>query len=146
MSIRGINHVVLRVRNLEASDAFYRGVLGLEKVGARGRMWFYSAGAHHHDLALMEMRGAASAEKGALFHFCLDVPDEAALAELYERCWKAGVQVMGTADHTIMKSFYVTDPEGNVVELGFDVPREQWGELDPFAADRPYTIPTHGAA
>lgn len=140
MAIRGINHVVLRVRDLDSADAFYGGVLGLEKVGERGRMWFYSASAHHHDLALMEARGESpsAGDRGALFHFCLDVSDEKALAELYERCWKSGAQILGTADHTILRSFYVADPDGNVVELGFDVPREQWREGDPFAVDRPY--------
>jgi catechol 2,3-dioxygenase len=141
LAIRGINHIVLRVRDLEAADAFYRGVLGLEKVGDRGRMWFYSTGVHHHDLALMEARTFAASGHGALFHFCLDVSDESALAEIYERCWTSGAHILGTADHTIMRSFYVSDPDGNVVKLGVDVPRENWGTGDPFAADRPYNIP-----
>lgn len=31
MTLRGINHIVLKVRNLHASDHFYRGVLGMER-------------------------------------------------------------------------------------------------------------------
>jgi catechol 2,3-dioxygenase len=85
MAVTGINHVVLKVRDLEQSDAFYRGVLGLEKFGERGRMWFYTAGAHHHDLVLLEVgqRGTPPPRGSlGLFHFCFDVPDEQTLASM----------------------------------------------------------------
>jgi len=145
MALRGINHIVLKVRNLEASDRFYREVLGLERVGERGPMWFYRAGAHHHDLALVEVGVSAIApprQATGLFHFCLDISDETSLALLYRRCREAGVAVLGTADHTIMRSFYVQDPDGNVVELGVDVPREEWAdEAAPFARDYAYALP-----
>src|SRR5207253_2964107 len=144
MNLRGINHVVLKVRNLEASDAFYRGVLGMERVGERGNMWFYTAGAHHHDLALMELgSGAVSAPKNAvgLFHLCFDVPNENALAELYAKCRNAGAHLLGSVDHNIMRSFYVLDPDGNVIELGVDVPKSEWkDQANAFDADRPYEI------
>jgi catechol 2,3-dioxygenase len=144
VDVRGINHIVLKVRNLEASDKFYREALGLTKIGARGRMWFYTAGAHHHDLALFEVRRSSvpGAAESSLFHFCLDVADETALVRVYRRCLEAGVAILGTVDHNISRSFYARDPDGNVVELTYDVPREQWANLtDPFAEDLPYELP-----
>ncbi len=145
MLLRGINHVVLKVRRLAESDRFYREVLGLQKVGERPGMWFYHAGAHHHDLALVEVGGRAATpgrDATGLFHLCFDVPDEAALAEVHRRCREAGVRVLGAADHNIMRAFYVLDPDGNTIELGVDVPREQWADpTDPFGRDRPYEVP-----
>jgi catechol 2,3-dioxygenase len=145
MTLRGINHVVLKVRNLHASDHFYREILGMERVGERGRMWFYRAGGHHHDLALMEVGATAAspqAQHTGLFHFCVDVSDERALAQLYKRCQTSGATLLGTVDHTIMRSFYVQDPDGNVVELGVDVPQEEWAQNPaPFARDTAYTLP-----
>ena len=106
-------------------------------------MWFYSAGAHHHDLALLEVGEQAAIPRdhtAGLFHFCLDVESEKELSALYSRCRDAGAEILGGADHNIMRSFYLRDPDGNVVELGVDVPREQWANQDDlFAADRPYT-------
>ncbi|MDA8152951.1 MAG: VOC family protein, partial [Acidithiobacillus sp.] len=52
--LHGINHIALPVRSLDVSDRFYRGILGLRAVGERPGMKFYTAGLHHHDLALME--------------------------------------------------------------------------------------------
>ncbi len=144
MALSGINHIVLKVRDLEKSDAFYGGVLGLKKVGGRGRMSFYTAGVHHHDFALLEigLRGAVPPGGSVgLFHFCFDVPDENSLADLYRNCNRAGVAVLGTVDHNVMHSFYLKDPDGNTVEIGVDVPREKWGTLpDPWAEDSPYAL------
>ncbi len=144
MALQGINHVVLKVQNLESSDYFYREILGMQKVGERGRMWFYSAGNHHHDLALVELGSQATApskQQTGLFHLCFNVSDEQALAELHDRCKSFGVTVLGTVDHTIMRSFYVVDPDRHVIELGVDVPQAEWAHLaDPFARDVAYSL------
>ena len=145
MALQGINHVVLKVKNLESSDYFYREILGMQRVGERGRMWFYSAGSHHHDLALVEIGSHAAApqsQQTGLFHLCFNVSDEQALAELHDRAKTAGVTVLGAVDHTIMRSFYVLDPDRHVIELGVDVPQAEWAHLnDPFSRDTAYSLP-----
>jgi len=52
-----VGHVVLKVRDIERSTAFYQDVLGFKKVGEiPGRMAFFTAtGANHHDLAVMSV-------------------------------------------------------------------------------------------
>ena len=107
-------------------------------------MWSNTAGAHHHDLALLQVGPRATPPpRGSLglFHFCFDRPDEQILADLYQKCTKAGASVLGTADHKIMHSSDLQDPDGNMVEVGVDVPREQWANLpDPWAEDAPYAL------
>ncbi|NER33548.1 MAG: VOC family protein [Oscillatoria sp. SIO1A7] len=147
--LRGINHIVLKVRDLKTADRFYREILGMQRVGERSGMWFYHAGGHPHDLALVEVGpDATQAQKyqTGLFHFCLTVENEQALAELYNRCRLANVPNLGTVDHTVMRSFYISDPDGHVVEIGMDVPREEWDEIaNPFAKDRAYNIPDYSS-
>lgn len=144
MTLKGINHVVLKVKDLAASDYFYCEILGMQQVGKRGKMWFYSAGNHHHDLALVEVDDRATAPQGqqtGLFHLCFNVSDESALAELYHRCKSLGVVVLGAVDHTIMRSFYIRDPDFHTIELGVDVPQSEWAHLaDPFSRDVEYSI------
>lgn len=144
MGLRGVNHIVLKVKDLHGADHFYREVLGMRRVGERPGMWFYNAGGHHHDLALVEVGPQAEPPKRVntgLFHFCLDVSDEQALAELYERCEAAGAKILGAVDHTVSRGFYVQDPDGHVVELGVDVPAHEWAGVDnPFARDREYSL------
>ncbi len=145
MALQGINHVVLKVRNLRTSDHFYREILGMQRVGDRPGMWFYHAGGHPHDLALVEIGTKASSpqlHQTGLFHLCFTVSDEQALSQLYHRCQSAGVSILGTVDHTVMRSFYISDPDGHVVEFGVDVPQQEWANLpDPFAMDLAYSLP-----
>ena len=143
MLLRGINHVVLKVRSLVDSDRFYRELLGMKRVGERGQMWFYTAGAHHHDFALVEIGAEANRPGPAhlgLFHLCFDVENETALREMHDRLIEGKVSVSGGVDHGIMRSFYTHDPDGNVIEFGYDVPRESWQDADPFAEDRAFQI------
>jgi len=145
MSIGGINHIVLKVRSLEESDRFYREVVGLRLVGKRSGMWFYTSGAHHHDLALLQLGAEAPSAvnfQTGMFHFCFDVSDETELARLYARCREAGVRMMGAVDHNVTRSFYVRDPDGNMVEFAVEIPRDRWHTPeDPFGGDRLYRIP-----
>lgn len=62
INVQKVAHVVLKVRDLERSVAFYRDVLGFKEV-ARFRhglnMVFFSLGESHHDLALRAVGDAA---------------------------------------------------------------------------------------
>jgi len=138
MSLRRINHVALKVRELGASDRFYREILGMEKVGERPRMWFYRAGGQQHDLALFELGAAGklpSPHHTGMFHLGFSVSSAAALAVLYQRCQEAGVPFLGAVEHNVMHTFYVQDPDGNTIELGVDAPLEDWTDSTaPFPA------------
>jgi catechol-2,3-dioxygenase len=62
-----------------------------------------------------------------LYHFGLKVGDSddelrAALAALEAN----EVNVVGASDHTITHSLYITDPDGNEIELYVDVPGVDW--------------------
>jgi catechol 2,3-dioxygenase len=137
MKVKGVGHVVLKVRDLERSARFYAGVLGLEEVARfPGRMTFFSAGTNHHDVAVMAVGSdAPSAPDSAvgLAHVALKIGDS--LDELREA--KAvleahGVSIRGIRDHRVSQSIYVEDPDGNTVELFVDADPAIWAE-DPTA-------------
>ena len=146
MALKGINHVVLKVRDLDASERFYR-LLGFTPSGTRPemRMRFYHGGAHAHDLALIEVGAAAPdppRDGVGLFHFCLTVETEAELGTLSRRLTEAGYRISDGVDHVISHSFYTRDPDGNGVEVAWDTPESEWRHLDnPFAFDRPFDLP-----
>ena len=137
MQIKTLGHAVLRVRNLERSAAFYRDVLGMREVARYGgKMAFFSLGANHHDLALMELGAdAAAADPGAvgLYHLAFKVGDT--LVEL--RAVKAeleasGVTILGMSDHRVSQSLYILDPDGIELELYVDADPGLWRD-DPAA-------------
>jgi len=124
MKIQSLGHVVLQVRSIEASRAFYSDLLGMPVVAdmSEPSMLFYSLG-NHHDFAIMEVgEDAESAPKNSpgLAHVAFKIGDsldvlKAAKAELDE----AGVRCM-PVDHEVTKSLYFDDPDGNQVELYVD--------------------------
>jgi glyoxylase I family protein len=126
--IRDIDHLVLRVVDVEAMVAFYRDVLGCSIERRRDELGLVQlrAGRSMVDLVPVDGKlgragGAAPGPEGRnLDHFCLRVDpfDEPAIRRHLEAAGiAAGEAVPRYGAEGEGPSIYVTDPEGNVVEL-----------------------------
>ncbi len=117
-----IGHVHLRVADLDRAIAFYSGVLGFELTVRYGtQAAFLSAGGYHHHIGLntWESKGGTPAPKGhtGLYHTAFVYPDRKALATVLARVVAAGIPIEGAADHGVSEAVYLSDPDGNGVEL-----------------------------
>lgn len=137
--VKELGHVVLYVRDLVRSVAFYRDVLGWPSVGpTEGSslpVAMFSGGRTHHELLLIQVGADAApipaGRRVGMYHVGLKVGDtdeelRAALGRLVE----AGVPVSGSADHGMTHSLYLADPDGNEIELYVDVPGVDWEDPD----------------
>ena len=134
--VKELGHIVLYVRNLERSVRFYRDVLGwrqlgLPEVGLPAAM--FSGGRTHHELLLIEVgEGATPIPQGrrvGLYHFGLKVGDtDDELRDVLQRLMQENVSIVGTADHGMTHSLYITDPDGNEIELYIDVAGVDWND------------------
>lgn len=128
ISIREIDHVVLRVRDIDAMRGFYCDVLGLTHVAYRPEfgMSHLKAGASMIDLVAVDGKlgkagGAAPGREGRnMDHLCLRVEpfdQEAIVAHLRRHGIEVGEirRRYGAGGNGV--SIYVSDPEGNTVEL-----------------------------
>ena len=142
MEVKELGHVVLYVRSVERSAAFYRDVLGWREVErVNGSMAMFSSGRTHHELLLIEVGEDATpipvGRRIGMYHFGLKIGEtDEELAEALVRLGELQVPVAGTADHTVTHSVYLLDPDGNEVELYIDVQPEVWRE-DPRAVAAP---------
>ncbi|MGA9860235.1 MAG: VOC family protein [Solirubrobacteraceae bacterium] len=113
-----MGHVHLQVSELNATEAFYAGVLGFD-VTVRGYpgALFVSAGGYHHHLGLntWNSRGSGPAAPGAvgLRSYEVRVPDETELQRVLDRVRSAGLSPEPD-DRGIAT---VVDPSGNRVAL-----------------------------
>ena len=126
-----IGHVHLKVANLQRALDFYCGLLGFELTQRYGdEAAFVSAGGYHHHIGLntWESRDAPPPPKGTtgLYHFAILYPARAALADALRRLMQANVSLAGASDHGVSEALYLSDPDGNGIELYWDRPRELW--------------------
>jgi catechol 2,3-dioxygenase len=130
-----IGHVHLKVSDLERAVAFYRDVLGLEVMQRYGtQAAFLSAGGYHHHIGLntWESRGGTPAPPGhtGLYHVAILYPDRRELARALQRLIAHGVSIAGASDHGVSEAIYLSDPDGNGIELYVDRPRSEWPMID----------------
>lgn len=127
-ALKSLDHVVLRIRDLDASLKFYRDALGctLEKVQEKIGLYQLRAGASLIDLIpldgpLGKMGGAGPGKEGRnLDHFALRVTpfDEKAIrAHLATHGIAAGESGTRYGAEGEGPSLYIRDPDGNTVEL-----------------------------
>ncbi|MFL4991001.1 MAG: VOC family protein [Microvirga sp.] len=126
-----IGHVHLKVADLERSLAFYCGVLGFELIQRYGtQAAFVSAGGYHHHIGLntWESKGGSPPPPGTtgLYHVAILYPTRAALADALYRLAQAGIPLQGASDHGVSEALYLSDPDGNGIELYVDRPQDQW--------------------
>jgi catechol 2,3-dioxygenase len=126
-----IGHVHLKVSDLDRSLAFWRDVLGFEVMARMGdQAAFISAGGYHHHIGLntWESKGAGPPPRTAtgLYHVAVRYPDRATLADAVRRLVQAGIPLEGASDHGVSEAIYLSDPDGNGVELYRDRPRDEW--------------------
>lgn len=129
-----LGHVVLYVRDLEKCSAFYREVVGLRQIGRifNNQASLFSGGRTHHELLLIQVGDAPGPLQGrrlGLYHTGWKVGESLdELRETRRRVEAFGAEIDGMADHTVSKSLYLRDPDGNEVELFVDDPRYPWQE------------------
>src|SRR5688572_9322432 len=126
-----IGHVHLKVADLERSVAFYRDVLGFDVTQRYGsQAAFLSAGGYHHHIGLntWESAGGSPPPSGStgLYHVAILYPTRSELADALRRLRAAGIPLDGASDHGVSEALYLSDPDGNGVELYWDRPKEQW--------------------
>lgn len=125
-----IGHVVLKVRDLDRSLAFYRDVLGFSVSGEMSNVMLFltATGENHHDLALLRVGDQAPSPVPTavgLYHLAVQLADLDALRTAHELLAGRGL-LRGSADHGVSRSIYTADPDGNEIELYCDAPREEW--------------------
>jgi catechol-2,3-dioxygenase len=142
MEIRELGHLVLYVRDVQRSAAFYRDVLGWRQIvpadgeglpSVKAAAFNAPSGRTHHELLLIEVGEDAAAQpegrRLGLYHFGLKIgatDDELRAAR--DILVETGTPILGMSDHTMTHSLYIADPDGNEIELYVDVPGVDWND------------------
>ena len=159
----GINHLVLNVRDIEASDDFWTRLMGFTRVGQLERndgFRFYSgtvdgAVTKHHDLALVQVETPQAAEtegfsmrakRAGMNHVAITFPDRDAFTKQLAWLQANDVEFQMRMNHGMTHSAYITDPDGYGVEVLYEVPREFWEKDINAGLNYAEMLPKEGAA
>ncbi len=133
MGIHRLNHAVLYVRDLDASVAFYVGVLGFTpamEAPMPGAAFLRAPDStNDHDLGLFALGAGAGAATAAgrreagLYHLAWEVDTLSDLAQLARALDDAGA-LRGASDHGTTKSLYAQDPDGVELEIVWLLPAD----------------------
>jgi catechol 2,3-dioxygenase len=128
-----IGPVALRVRDLQSAADFYTGSLGFQIHRRDEGQVALGAGHGGADLLILhEDRHAAPppSHSTGLFHFAILLPSRRSLAQMLRHFVDSDVRLDGASDHSVSEALYLTDPEGNGIEVYCDRPRDRWPFVD----------------
>ena len=138
-----IGHVHLRTADIDRVRDFYVGILGFDVVfeargvpgwGTTGDILFVSAGGYHHHLGFNTWKSAGGPPQpdgvAGLHHVAIRYPTRAALADGLRRLREVAWPIRQATDHGTHEAIYLSDPDGNDVELMWDRPFEEWPRDD----------------
>jgi len=166
---RGVNHLVLNVKDIEVSHRFWTEIMGFRCVAqlkstperVRPTMRFYSGlgpqgDLSHHDLALCEVPKSAKTEgeperwnlmpsHTGLNHVAIMWPDREAWLKQLAFLQSKGVAFHRRINHGMTHSVYISDPDGHGIEVLYELPREVWANDIDAAQNYAEVLPTEGA-
>ena len=120
--------VRLTVSDLDRSRSFYEQAIGLRaRELDDGTLGLGVAG----EPALIELRGDRSAPRlnrraTGLYHLAILVPTRRDLAFALARLVQVRWPLDGASDHLVSEALYLSDPDGNGIEIYRDRPRSEW--------------------
>ncbi len=124
--------VRLTVADIERSRAFYERTLGMRsgEAGDGGLTLAPADGKPVLELYGDSTAAALNRRATGLYHFAVLMPTRADLAKALRRIAQSRWPLDGASDHLVSEALYLSDPDGNGIEVYRDRPREQWPRSD----------------
>ncbi|MGE7879018.1 VOC family protein [Peribacillus muralis] len=126
-----VGEVSINVMNLNDAIMFYQDIIGLQLLKKTDRQAVLTTDGKTPLLTLEQPAGVTPKEgrTSGLYHFALLLPTRADLAEFLRHLLQTKYP-FGAADHAVSEALYITDPDGNGIEIYVDRPSDRWKWAD----------------
>jgi catechol 2,3-dioxygenase len=124
-----VGEVHLTVRDFKKSIPFYRDILGFKVHSNENGKAHLGAG--RDDILVLRENPDARIPRFAsgLYHFAVLVPSRFELARVLRSMGENDLQ-LGFGDHIVSEAIYLSDADGNGIEIYRDRPRSEWYDKD----------------
>ncbi|MCH8568792.1 MAG: VOC family protein [Balneolales bacterium] len=115
----GLNHITLRVNEIERAEAFYGGLLGFKLEKKMGRsMAVYRIGTDSIVLVEAETSYNRDSKDYRVDHFGFTVPKPEIVDEIASFMKENEVTILsGPANRKNGRFLFISDPDGNMIEI-----------------------------
>lgn len=122
-----IGRIGLVARDAAALSRYYQEVVGLRELSNAAGPVTLGAG----DRPLMEIEQSAAVRpddprSAGLYHTAFLLPSRADLGRWIKHAVEKRIRIDGASDHLVSEALYLTDPEGNGIEIYIDRPADSW--------------------
>ncbi|WP_028782368.1 VOC family protein [Thalassobacillus devorans] len=122
-----VNHVNIKVQNLERSLHYYQEVIGFKVLEQTANKVKLAADGKTCILSIEQPENVIAKQRGTtgLYHFALLVPRRSDLANIVHHLIAKGIRI-GSSDHLVSEALYLNDPDGNGIEIYVDRDPSAW--------------------
>jgi catechol 2,3-dioxygenase len=122
-----VGEVNLKVKNLDTAQTFYQNLIGFQVLEKTDRKAVLTADGKTPLLTLEQPENVIPKEgrMAGLYHFAILLPSRADLSVFLRHFVQTGYP-LGAADHYVSEALYITDPDGNGIEVYRDRPSKEW--------------------
>ncbi|NMH71629.1 VOC family protein [Bacillus sp. RO2] len=123
-----VQDVMINVENLQRSIDFYTKVIGFILLEQTESQAVFSANGQTPLLTIVQPKGIKPKHQRTtgLYHYALLLPSRADLGSIIHHFIANGVRLQGASDHLVSEALYLSDPDGNGIEIYRDRPAQEW--------------------
>ncbi|WP_332648479.1 VOC family protein [Lysinibacillus sp. 54212] len=121
------SHVQLKVSNLARSIEYYTTIIGFDILEQRNNTVYLTTDGKRSLVSLVEVTNAQPLSMGhtGLYHFALLLPSRKDLGNIVQHFVQHNVR-LGASNHDVSEALYLSDPDGNGIEIYVDRPENEW--------------------
>ncbi|UFU01345.1 VOC family protein [Radiobacillus kanasensis] len=122
-----VGHVKIKVEDLERSLHFYQEVIGFKLLEQTKTTAKLTTDGEASVLSIEQPEEVVPKEgrTTGLYHFALLLPERSDLANIVFHFIEKGVRI-GSSDHLVSEALYLSDPDGNGIEIYIDRDPSVW--------------------
>lgn len=121
-----VGEVGIKVTDLKKMTKFYKEIIGFDVISENQH--HVQLGAGGKILVKLEAMEGVTPKQGryaGLYHFAILLPTREDLGKVLVHLHQQGIQ-LGSSDHLVSEALYLSDPEGNGIEIYRDRDPKQW--------------------
>lgn len=122
------NQIELKVEDLQRSLDFYQRIIGFKVIDKTDQRAVLSADGIQPLVTIEQPQDIQRKEprRTGLYHYAILLPSRADLASMIRHFIKTGYPLQGASDHDVSEALYLSDPDGNGIEIYSDRPSSAW--------------------